>query len=138
MIGKIEYWGIGIIDVERKFYATKATWISRIMNTESITHRTLSDILQPYNTSVFDLIKTNKHDFNESEFFRMLDLPQFYGNVLSAFNKCKMPKHVGNLNRDDFLSMFLWNNNRLLQYKSKPLCFKNLLQSGIFIHQIYF
>ena len=49
----------------------------------------------------------------------MLDLLQFYGNVLSAFNKCKMPLHIDNLKRDDFLSMFL-RNNRLLQYKSKP------------------
>ena len=130
LIGKIEYGGIGIIDVESKFNATKATWISRIINAESITHRTLKDILQPYNISVFDLIKTNEHNFNETEFFRMLDLPQFYGNVFSAFNKCKMPIHIDNLNRDNFLSMFLWNN-RLLQYKSKPLCFKNWIKSGI-------
>ena len=39
LIDKIEYGGIGIIDVESKFYATKATWISRILNTEIITHR---------------------------------------------------------------------------------------------------
>ena len=78
MICKIEYGGIGIIDVESKFYATKATWISMIINTESITHRTLCDILQPYNISVFDLIKTNELDFNETEFFRMLDLPQTF------------------------------------------------------------
>ena len=104
--------------------------ISRIINTESITHRTLSDILQPYNISVFDLIKTNEHNFNETEFFRILDLPKFYGNVLSAFNICKMPIHIDNLKRDDFLSLFLWNN-KLLQYKSKPLCFKNWMQSGI-------
>ena len=91
--------------------------VSRIINTESITHRTLSDILQPYNISVFDLIQANEHNFNETEFFRMLDLPQFYGNILTVFNKCKMPKHIDNFNRDGFLSKFLWNN-RLLQYKS--------------------
>ena len=86
LIGKIEYGGTGVIDVESKLYATKALWISRIINTESITHRTLNDISQPYNISVFDLIKTNEHNLNETEFFRMVNLPQLYGNVLSTFN----------------------------------------------------
>ena len=113
LIGKIEYGGFGIIDVESKHYDTKATWISRKINTESITHRTLNDFLQPYNISVFHLIKTKEHNFNETEFFKMLYLPQFYGNVRTVFNKCKMP----NLNRDDLLSMFLWNN-KLLNFKS--------------------
>ena len=67
---------------------------------------------------------------NECEFFRVLDLPQFYEHVLSAFNVCKMPEHIDNLNNDDVLITFLWKN-RLLQYKSKPMCFKNYIQTAI-------
>ena len=32
LIGKVERGGIGIIDVESKFYAVKASWISRMIN----------------------------------------------------------------------------------------------------------
>ena len=62
----------GLIDVERKFYATKATWTIRKIKTESIKHRPLTIFLHQYNIShVFDLIRTNEHNFNESELVKM-------------------------------------------------------------------
>lgn len=60
LIGNIEKGGIGIIDVESKFNAAKASWISRIVNVDSITYRTLSSILQQHNILVFDIIKINE------------------------------------------------------------------------------
>lgn len=108
LIGKIEQGGIEIIDVERKFYAAKASWLDRI-NPESITHRTLSEILQ-HNITVFDIIKTNECNPNNSDFFEMIKLPQFYRNVFNAFNSCKIQTSIGSVTRDEFLSQFLWNN----------------------------
>lgn len=60
----------------------------------------------------------------------MLKLPVFYGNVFSAFNRCKKQTNVNTLNRDEFLSQFIWNNN-LFQYENKPLCFENWIKTGI-------
>ena len=55
-------------------------------------------------------------------------IPQFYVEVLSAFNKCK---HIdGNLTCDQFLSQPVWNN-KLFKYNVKTLCYKNWLKSGI-------
>lgn len=130
LIGKIEQGGIEIIDVESKFYAAKASWLERIVNPECTTHRTLNDILQQHNITVFDIIKTNECNPNNSDFFEMIKLPQFYRNVFNAFNSCKIQKSVGSLTRDEFLSQFLWNN-KLFQYDSKPLCFYNWLRCGI-------
>lgn len=38
--------------------------------------------------------------------------------------------NVNTLNRDEFLSQFIWYNN-LFQYENKPLCFENWIKSGI-------
>lgn len=46
LINNVAKGGIGIIDVESKFYAAKASWISRIINVENIIYRKLSSILQ--------------------------------------------------------------------------------------------
>ena len=53
LIGRMNIVELGIIDVDSKFYATKASWISRIINTKSITHRTLSDILIFYSHTIY-------------------------------------------------------------------------------------
>lgn len=70
LIGKIEQGGIEIIDVESKFYAAKASWLERIVNPECTTHRTLNDILQQHNITVFGIIKTNECNPNNSDFFK--------------------------------------------------------------------
>lgn len=73
LIGKIEQGDIEIIDVESKFYAAKASWLDRKVNPESITHRTLSEILQQHNITVFDIIKTNECNPNNSDFFEIIN-----------------------------------------------------------------
>ena len=48
-------------------------------------------------------------------------IPQFYVEVLSAFNECK---HIdGNLTCDQFLSQPIWNN-KLFKYNGETLCYK--------------
>lgn len=132
LFGKIEQGGVEIIDVESKFYAAKASWLdtSGIVNPESITDRTLMEILQQHNITVFDIMKTNECHPNNSDMFEMIKLPQLYQNVFNAFNSCKIQKSIGSVTRDEFLSQFLWNN-KLVQYDSKPLCFYNWLKGGI-------
>lgn len=107
LIGKIEKGGIGVIDLESKFYAAKASWIGRILDENSITHRTLSAVMRQYKLNISDILKTTEYNFLESTFFKMLKLPVFYGNVFSAFNRCKKQKNVNTLNRDEFLSQFI-------------------------------
>mgnify|MGYP000527767340 FL=1 len=130
LIGKIEQGGIGVINIESKFHAAKASWISRILNENSVIHRALSAVMRQYKLTISDILKTTEYNFLESSFFKMLKLPVFYGNVFSAFNRCKKQKNVNTLNRDEFLSQFIWNNN-LFQYENKPLCFENWIKSGI-------
>lgn len=86
--------------------------------------------MRQYKLTISDILKTTEYNFLESSFFKMLKLPVFYGNVFSAFNRCKIQKNVNTLNRDEFLSQFIWNNN-LFQYENKPLCFENWIKSGI-------
>ena len=64
--------GNGLIDVESKFYATKASWKIRKIKKENIKHLPLTIFLHLYNIlHVFDLIRTNEHNYNESELVRM-------------------------------------------------------------------
>ena len=59
MIGSIEQGGIGIIDVESKFKAAKASWISRISDKGSMIHRFITQLLKKYNITVSDVLKTS-------------------------------------------------------------------------------
>jgi hypothetical protein len=130
LIGKIEEGGIGIVDIESKFLAAKASWVARIVDNKSTIHRYLSDILVKCNLSIYDILKTSNYNTEKSDFFKILKLPQFYLEVFNALNKSKKTKQFNLLKRDEFLSEFIWDNN-LFQYKSKPLCFENWIKSGI-------
>lgn len=63
-------------------------------------------------------------------FFQMLNIPHFYGEVISAYKKCKKVKHISNLKRDEFLTEIIWRNN-LFQYDYKPIYFENWILSSI-------
>ena len=65
-------WVNGLIDGESKFYATKASWTVKKIKKEGVKHRPLTIFLHQYNIlHVFDLIRTNEHNFNESELVKM-------------------------------------------------------------------
>ena len=130
LIGKVDQGGIGIPDVESKFYAAKASWIRRILDERSIIHKILNNILKHKNISVNDIVKTNVSNFEHTIFFKMIKLPFFYGEVISAFNKCKKVTQICNLKRNQFFKEFIWNNY-LFKYDSKPLYFENWIKSGI-------
>ena len=73
------------------------------------------------------ILKTNVTNFLEIR--KLLHgIPQFYVEVLSAFNECK---HIsGNLTCDQFLSQPIWNN-KLFIYIGKTLCYENWIKCGI-------
>lgn len=107
MIGKIDQGDNGIIDFKSKFYASKASWISRISNEESVTDRSLNSIMNKRNLTVYDVIKTSECKLFDSEFFKMLNIPFFYGNVFPVFNKCKKHWDVNTLKWDEFMFQFI-------------------------------
>ena len=127
LIGKIEKGGIGIVDVETKFKALKAAWIPRIMFRKSSVYSFVSSFFMQQNIDCKFILKTNVTNFLEIR--KLLHgIPQFYVEVLSAFNECK---HIdGNLTCDQFLSQPIWNN-KLFKYNEKTLCYKNWIKSGI-------
>lgn len=82
LICEIEEGGIGIVDIKSKFLAAKASWISRILDDRSITFRTLSDIPDKTNLSMYDVLKTSDCKNSKSDFFFiMTKLPHFYFEV---------------------------------------------------------
>ena len=80
------------------------------------------------------ILKTNVTNFLEIR--KLLHgIPQFYVEVLSAFNECK---HIdGSLTCDQFLSQPVWNN-KLFKYNGKTLCYKNWIKSGIlYVNELF-
>ena len=129
LIGKIDQGGIGIVDIENKFQAVKASWIKRLVDKESITHILLNKMLKKINMSVAEVLKTTDYKYIESDLYK-ISIPHFYGEVFTAFNKCKKCKNINALKKDEFFAEIIWNNN-LFQYKSKPLFLTNWIKSGI-------
>ena len=130
LIGNIEQGGIGIIDVESKFKAAKASWISRIIDKSSLVHRFITQLLKKHEITIFDVLKTTYCHEKKTVFFDKIDMPTFYIEVMDAFIKCKKVKNVNDYNTDEFLQEIIWNNNIFL-HKSEPLCFPNWMSCGI-------
>ena len=128
MIGNIEQGGIGIIDIESKFKAAKASWISRIIDESSLIHRFITQLLKKHEISIFDVLKTTY--CQKTLFFYKINMPKVYVEVMDAFIKCKKVKNVKNCNTDEFLQEIIWNSNIFL-HKSEPLCFQNWMSCGI-------
>ena len=127
LIGKIDKGGIGIVDIESKFKALKAAWIPRIMFKKNTVNLFVSSFFMQQNVDCDFILKTNVTHFSEIKHL-LQGIPQFYVEVLSAFNECK--KITCNLTFDQFLSQPIWNN-KLFKYNGKPLCYKSWIKSGI-------
>ena len=127
LIGKIDKGGIGIVDKESKFKALKAAWIPRIMFKKNTVNLFVSSFFMQQNVDCDFILKTNLTHFSEIKHL-LQGIPQFYVEVLSAFNECK--QITCNLTCDQFLSQPIWNN-KLFKYNGKPLCYKSWIKSGI-------
>ena len=125
LIGKLEKGGINIVDIESKFLAAKASWVKRITNKSSITYDIFNDMSLKMNISVYDVIKATN-----AEICKILKMPFFYQEVLSAFNICKKQKQPQSLKKDEILSEFIWCNS-LFKFKANTLCFENWLKVGV-------
>ena len=77
----------------------------------------VSSFFMQQNVDCDFILKTNVTHFSEIKHL-LQGIPQFYVEVLSAFNECK--QITCNLTCDQFLSQPIWNN-KLFKYNGKPL-----------------
>jgi hypothetical protein len=83
--------GIEIVDLESKLMAIKASWMKRLHNTNSITYEALTRMLKNKNLTIFDIVKSNEIVL-QTPFFRYLNIPDFYGEILESYTKKKKVK----------------------------------------------
>ncbi len=128
LIGLKEKGGIKMIDIESKDRALKASWVQRLLQNFSNNKTFLDRYIKHtgYNTEL--LLKTNSR--NADWFVDKLNLPRFWAEVISNFNKCKYIKPLKLMNDHDFLSQPIWANS-LFQFRNKPIYFSNWVKSNI-------
>jgi hypothetical protein len=84
-------------------------------------------MLKKINMLVAEVLKTTYYKHIENDLYK-ISIAHFYGEVFTAFNKCRKVKNINTLKKDEFLTELIWNNN-LFQYKSKPLFLTNWIKS---------
>ena len=82
-------------------------------------------MLLKMNISVYDVLKATN-----AEICRILKMPFFYQEILSAFNLCRKQKQTQSLKKDEILSEFIWCYS-LFKFKANTLCFENWLKVGV-------
>ena len=115
--------GLSMINIKLHFLALKATWISRIFENKDANwafipyHLLLNECLDKTITGIS--LKMLKH----LSFFPIF--PPFYKQVLTGYIS------ANKFNHSDVTNIPLWGNELILNSKSKPLYFKNWINSGI-------
>ena len=87
LINTIENGGIGIVDVESKLKALKASWVTRIINKNSNIHGFVNSFLLQFNVDIDYLLSTSETKLSDFELVK--GLPSFYQEVFVCFNACK-------------------------------------------------
>ena len=128
IIGSIDNGGIGIVDIETKMHALKASWVSRIVNSKQNLYDFVNSFCTKNNISLDYLLKTNENTIDDYTLIR--NMPTFYQEVFLSFNKCKKEIPYSQISSDNFLQQPLWNN-RYICYKGKSLCYTKWIKSGI-------
>ena len=104
-----------MIDLESHLLAVKASWVPRIVNDNS----NWSELGRYYLAKFGQNYNILRCSFNsESQIPIIKSIPQFYVNVIVAFNMSKSIEYPDTL--DHLLSEHLWGN-RFLTIHSKPL-----------------
>ena len=128
IIGSIDNGGIGIVDIETKMHALKASWVSRIVNSKQNLYDFVNSFCTKNNISLDYLLKTNENTIDDYTLIR--NMPTFYQELFVSFNKCKKEIPCSQISSDNFLQQPLWNN-RYICYKGKSLCYTKWIKSGI-------
>ena len=128
LIGPVHVGGIGIVDIETKINALKASWVSRILQPNSNIYNFLNSLCMNNNITVEYILKTN--ETNVKDFTLVHNMPLFYQEVFSCFNQCKKGKSVQNMSSCDLMQQPIWNNKQIC-FKGKTIEFTNWIKSGI-------
>ena len=127
LISPIEYGGIGIVDVETKLKALKASWVSRIINTDSNIHKIVNSFLHVFDVDIDYILQTSETKLKDFDLVK--NLPSFYQEVFTFFNACKRNLEYSQIHSDAFMQQTIWNN-KYVCYKGKTLFFRNWIKSG--------
>ena len=120
LIRKIKDGGIGITDFETKVKALKASWVAKLVQKDSGLHWLLNACVGKVSLDIPYLLNTN---ITKTQEFNTKCLPQFYKEVICAFNECKEN------DQGKFQIQNIWFN-RNITYKGKTLFFPNWIKSG--------
>ena len=126
MIGTIEQGGIGIIDIESKLKAIKASWIGKLIDCKCRLKYFLDLLCGKVGVDFVYLTYTNETKL--TNYTIVHNLPLFYQQIFVSFNECKYCQ-TDVYSTESFLSQPLWNN-RFILYKGKTLCFIDWIKSG--------
>ena len=118
LIGPIRSGCIGLVDIETKLKALKASWVSRLYNDTGNIKDFLTDILCKHYMSFNYILKCNETK-NIMSF-----LPTFYEQVFVCFNECKKLTPLHNLSTCSFFQQPIWMN-RYFKYRDKTLYFSS-------------
>lgn len=127
LIGKIEEGGIGVIDIELKLKALKASWVNRLSES-CLINEVINAYLKRVNLNLNYILSTTER--NMEDFTVINHIPKFYQEIFCCFNSCKKQNNILNMSNVTFVQQPLWNNE-LFKYKGKTLCFLRWIKSGI-------
>ena len=127
MIGTIEQGGIGVVDIESKLKAIKASWIGKLLNCKCKLKSFLNILCDKVGVDFIYITHTN--EIKLSHYSIVHNLPLFYQQIFVSFNECKSFQ-TNVIATENFLSQPLWNN-RFIMYKGKTLCFMDWIKSGL-------
>ena len=128
IIRQVEDGGIAFPDVECTFKALKARWIGRLLSKTCICTNTAN---YWYGKLGFDLESITKCTFKSLNVFPILKkIPEFYQDILIAYNNCKTVKSVFSCSKHEIVSDIIWGNERYM-YNGKCLYLGNWIKSDI-------
>ena len=122
VIGPIKDGGIGLVDLETKLKALKASWVSKLFNDTGNINNFLTDILSKHSLSINYILKCNETN--------MSFLSTFYEQVFVSFNECKKLTPLHSLSTCSFFQQPIWMN-RYFRFRGKTLYFSSWIKSNI-------
>ena len=106
----------------------KLVWYQDLWKTKAKYVCILDIILRNNKCTLSYTLKMN--DTVAENFSFLKNVPQFYKEVFTCFNKCKKLIPIDKLTVDSFFQQPLWNNKYFI-YKGKTVCFTRWIKSNI-------
>ena len=100
--------GLNVVNMFSKEKSLKASWIPKILDTNNKCHVISDYFLQKQNINCEILFKTNFH--KKTQFDVVLQLLDFYSNLLLAFNHSKYIEPIYKLTNMELLTQCIWAN----------------------------